>query len=56
MENISNTLNPANISLIDTVINRIQCKILSFGYQLVLLKSKCKKRLKIISRIFFFNF
>ena len=56
MENINNTLNSANISISNTVIDRSQSQILAIGYQMVLLKTKIKKRLKIVSRIFFFNF
>ena len=56
MENIINTLNSTNISISNTVIDRSQSQILAIGYQMVLLKTKIKKRLKIVSRIFFFNF
>ena len=56
MENINNILNSANISISNTVIDRSQSQILAIGYQMVLLKTKIKKRLKIVSRIFFFNF
>ncbi len=56
MENINNTLNSTNISISNTVIDRSQSQILAIGYQMVLLKTKIKKRLKIVSRIFFFNF
>ncbi|TDT45410.1 hypothetical protein CLV90_2497 [Maribacter spongiicola] len=56
MENINNTLNSTNISISNTVIDRSQSQILAIGYQMVLLKTKIKKRLKIVSRIFFFHF
>jgi hypothetical protein len=56
MENSNNTLNSSNISIYNAVIDRSQSQILAIGYQMVLLKTKFKKRLKIISRIFFFNF
>ncbi len=60
MENINNTLNSTTISISNTVIGRSQSQsqsqILAIGYQMVLLKTKIKKRLKIVSRIFFFNF
>ncbi len=56
MENIINTLNSTNISISNTVIDRSQSQILAIGYQMVLLKIKIKKRAKIVSRIFFFNF
>lgn len=56
MENLNNTLHTQNISLFNTVVDRSQSQILAIGYQMVLLKTKIKKRLKIASTIFFFNF
>lgn len=56
MNNLNNILNTQNISILNIVLERTQSQILSMGYTLVLFKSKIKKRLKIISRIFFFNF
>lgn len=56
MENSNNTLNSTNISISNTVVDRSQSQILAIGYQMVLLKTKIKKRLKIVSRIFFFHF
>ena len=56
MENLNNTLHTQNISLFNTVVDRSQSQILAIGYQMVLLKTKIKKRLKIVSTIFFFNF
>ncbi len=56
MENLNSPLNTQNISILNIVLNRSQSQILTLGYQLVLLKTKIKKRLKIITRIFFFNF
>jgi len=56
MENLNSTLNSQNLSMFSTVVDRSQSQILALGYQMVLLKTKIKKRLKIVSRIFFFNF
>jgi len=56
METLDNTLTTSQISILNTIIARVQSKILCIGYHLVFIKSKIKKRLKIISRIFFFNF
>lgn len=56
MENLNSPLTTQNISILNIVLNRSQSQILTLGYQLVLLKTKIKKRLKIITRIFFFNF
>jgi hypothetical protein len=56
MNNLHNILITQNISVLNMVLVRTQSQILSMGYSMVLFKSKIKKRLKIISRIFFFNF
>lgn len=56
MENMNNTLNSTNISISNSVVDRSQSQILAIGYHMVLLKTKIKKRLKIVSQIFFFNF
>jgi len=56
MENSHSTLNSTNISIIDTLLDRSQSQTLAAGYQLVLIKIKAKKKFKIITRIFFFNF
>ncbi|KKN84122.1 hypothetical protein LCGC14_0292050 [marine sediment metagenome] len=56
MENINNISNSVNFSTFNAVIDRSQSQLLSLGYQVVFIKSKIKKRIKIITKIFFFNF
>lgn len=56
MEHMNNISNSANFSFFNTAIDRSQSQLLTFGYQVVFIKSKIKKRMKILTKIFFFNF
>ena len=56
MKNLNNALNAPNSPIFNTILERSRTQILSIGYNVILLKSKVKKRLKILLKIFFFNF
>jgi len=56
MENLNTALNVRKYKNSSSILARSQVQILAIGYQLVMLKSKLKKQLKIFINAFLFNF
>jgi hypothetical protein len=56
MENLNTALHASKFNNSSSIMERSQVQILAIGYQVVMLKSKLKKQLKILISALLFNF
>lgn len=56
MENLNTSLHASKFNSSSSIIERSQVQILAIGYQIVMIKSKLKKQLKILISALLFNF